>query len=47
MPTIAIIAVAVLLYRAHPALFAWNATGFHTFLAFAVVIATVAFWRRN
>jgi len=39
----AIVAVAVVLWRAHPAWFAWNATGFHTLLLFlaAIVVATI------
>jgi hypothetical protein len=37
----AVVAVAVLLWRAQPGLFAWDATGFRTFLVFTVLIAVV------
>ena len=32
-----LIAVAVLLQRGDPAMFGWNARGFHTFLVFCTV----------
>ena len=41
MPFLAVVLIAIGLYKVHPAWFAWNATGGRTLLIFTIIIVVL------